>query len=124
MLRGIARALKPEGLAVLRPNVFTGITGGHLHEWYPDQVMASAPKSTEPWEHLRSSRVVANTYLNGLPRRAYRSLLEQHFDVLEDTAVDPALGRELLAGPIQDELAQWDDYELFSNQVTFVLRPR
>ena len=124
MLKGIRESLKPGGLAILRPNVFTGITGGHLHEWYPDQVVATTPKSTDPWEHLRSRRVNANTYLNELPRRAYVRLFEQLFDVLEDTAVEPELGRSYLTDAVRQELAEWDEYELMSNEVSFVLRPR
>ena len=124
MLKGIHESLRPGGLAILRPNVFTGITGGHLHEWYPDQVVARTPKSTEPWEHLRSRRVNANTYLNELPRRAYVRLFEPLFDVLEDTAVDPELGRSYLTESVRRDLAEWDEYELMSNEVSFVLRPR
>ncbi|MHB8672250.1 MAG: methyltransferase domain-containing protein [Candidatus Limnocylindrales bacterium] len=124
MLRGIAGSLKPGGLAVLRPNVFTGITGGHLHEWYRDEVVPVTAKSTDPWEHLRSKRVKANTYLNELSRRAYVQLFERHFYVLEDAPVEPELGRNYLTDSMRRELADWDEYELMSNQVTFVLRPR
>jgi SAM-dependent methyltransferase len=124
LLAGVAGALRPGGLAILRPNVFTGISGGHLHEWYPDQVDAESPKSTLPWEHLRGNRVVANTYLNRLSRRAYVELLERHFLVLEDAPVRPDLGRTYLTDDLRRELIAWDDYELFSNEVTFVVRPR
>ncbi len=122
VLAGIAGSLRSGGLAVLRPNIFTGITGGHLHEWYPHQVAATTNKSTEPWEHLRRRRTSANTYLNELPRRAYRHLFEQRFAVLEDSPLEPDLGRAYLTDDVRRELAAWDEYELLSNEVTFVLR--
>jgi hypothetical protein len=124
MLAGIARSLKPEGLVVLRPNVFTGITGGHLHEWYPHRVASGAARSTDPWEHLRARRVSANTYLNELPRRSYVRLFERDFEVLEDAPVEPELGRGFLTDSVRRELTEWDEYELLSNEVTFVLRLR
>lgn len=124
MLFRVAGSLSPAGLAIMRPNVFTGITGGHLHEWYRDQVVPGIPKSTQPWEHLRGRRAAANTYLNELPRRAYVELFRRHFYILEDSAVEPELGRAFLTDAARRELSGWDDYELMSNQVTFVLRAR
>jgi SAM-dependent methyltransferase len=124
LLAGIAGALGPRGIAVLRPNVFTGITGGHVHEWYPDQVDSPSKKSIPPWEHLRRNRVKANTYLNQLPRRTYAEMLERHFVVLEDSPARPELGRSFLTEEVRQELEVWDEYELFSNDVTFVVRGR
>ncbi len=44
--------LKPGGIALIRPNVFTGITGGHLAEWFPNVVKDRLRRRSEPWEHL------------------------------------------------------------------------
>jgi hypothetical protein len=36
----------------------------------------------------------------------------------------PDLGREHLSSALRDELLEYDDYELFSNWVRFVLRAK
>ena len=115
--------LNPRGIALIRPNVYTGITGSHLVEWYPPLDSGSRRKS-EPWEHLRKNRYVANTFLNKLTRREYRKLFSQHFDILEEHTLTPDLGREFATPEVRADLRQFPDEELFSNQVLFVLRPR
>jgi hypothetical protein len=120
----MARWLWPDGLAVVRPNVWTGITGGHLVEWNRQSFRRRTPRRTEPWEHLRAGRRHANTRLNHLFRSEYRTLFARSFELLEETVTLPDLGREHLAGRVADELAGIGEDELFSNQVRFVLRPR
>jgi hypothetical protein len=121
----MARWLRPQGLALIRPNVFTGISGGHLVEWYPHTFRNSArTRRSEPWEHLRRKRWQANTYLNGLLRADYRGLFQRDFDILEEVVKLPDLGREFLSPDVAAELAHYGEDELFSNQVLFVLRPR
>lgn len=116
--------LTPAGVALIRPNVYTGITGGHLVEWYPHQVSKQMPRSSEPWEHLRKCRRAANTYLNRLPRSWYREMFAKHFDVVEENVYSPELGREWLTPAVRQELAAWSEDELFSNKVQFVLRQK
>ena len=117
--------LKPDGLALVRPNVFTGITGGHLVEWYRQSfTKPGRTRRSEPWEHLRARRWPANTYLNELTRADYRALFERHFEILGEVVKLPDLGRELLTPEIAEELSAYGADELFSNQVLFVLRPR
>ena len=120
----LAPRLAPHSLALITPNVFTGITGGHLPEWYWDSEDIVSPRRSEPWEHLRKKRYKANTYLNGLARKDYRKLFSRHFDILEENVQAPDLGRHRLTPDLRAELAQWDDEELFSNTVQFVLRPK
>jgi|ERR1035437_3111107 hypothetical protein len=124
LMRNLQQSLKPGGLALLRPNVFTGITGGHLVEWYPNAVDESGDKRSEPWEHLRKRRFSPNTFLNELPRRAYRELFSDFFDVLEERVDQPNLGRRLLTPTVKAELSGYDDEELFSNRILWVLRKR
>ena len=57
-------------------------------------------------------------------RRDYRELFEKYFDILEETEKEPNLGLELLTPDVRDELLQYPDEELFSNNVMFVLKPR
>lgn len=117
--------LRPGGLALIRPNIFTGIIGGHLLEW-SRPAMRGGPRDrrSEPWEHLRRRRFTANTYLNELTRADYRTLLGRHFEILEERVTQPDLGREYYDQRARDELRAWSEEELFSNQTLFVLRPR
>lgn len=118
--------LKPGAIALVRPNVFTGISGGHLAEWgvasvrdHPEQ-----PRRSEPWEHLRGRRFSANTHLNELTRAEYRRHFgDGGFEILKECCRYPDLGSSLLTPAVREELAEWPDEELFSNQTLFVLRP-
>ncbi len=121
----MARWLRPGGLALIRPNVYTGITGGMLQEW-SRWSLANPPRSrrSEPWEHLRRRRYQPNAYVNGLTRAEYRELFEPHFELLEESVKEPELGREHFTPEVAAELADWPAEELFSNCTMFVLRRR
>lgn len=114
--------LKPKGIALITPNIWTGITGGHLTDWYGDNVDKPLNRESEPWEHLRKGRFKANTYLNKVTRAEYRSLFLEHFDILEEVVKMPQLGSQLLTEDVRRDLAQFPEDELFSNNVLFVLR--
>ncbi len=121
----MANWLKPQGLALIRPNIFTGITGGHLAEWFPQALdHAKLRRRSEPWEHLRQQRFPENTYLNRVSRSQFRQLFSTHFDILEERVKQPDLGQEFLSAAVRSELADYPDEELFSNLVLFVLRPK
>jgi SAM-dependent methyltransferase len=125
LVPAMARWLRPDGLALIRPNVFTGITGGHLVEWYRSSFeRPGLVRRSEPWEHLRRRRFAANTYLNELTRANYRQLFSASFEILGEQVKRPDLGRDLLTPEVAAELSGWDEDELFSNQVLFVLRPQ
>ena len=125
VVASMARWLRPTGIALIRPNVFTGITGGHLIEWSRRALRQPPPeRQSEPWEHLRQRRFEPNTYLNELTRADYRTLLGAHFEIVEERVTQPDLGREHLDARARAELADWPEDELFSNQTLFVLRPR
>jgi Methyltransferase domain len=120
----MATWLKPGGLALVRPNVFTGITGGHLIEWSRRALrLPPTERQSEPWDHLRKRRAAPNTYLNELTRADYRALFGRHFEILEEQVAQPDLGREYLDARARAELRDWPEDELFSNQTMFVLRP-
>ena len=121
----MANALKPDGLAFIRPTIFTGITGNHLVEWFQHNVQSlDMERKSEPWEHLRKKRYQADTYLNQLSRAQFRELFGKRFDILEERVQFPDLGREYLSPAVRDELSAYDEEELFSNQVMFVLRKK
>jgi SAM-dependent methyltransferase len=125
LVKRMASALRPNGLAIIRPNVFTGITGGHHVEWYPHRLPEiDAIRPTEPWEHLRQNRMPANTFLNQMTRREYVELFAPHFEILENRSMHQDLGRQYMTDEIRAELSAYGDDELFSNRVLFVLTPR
>ncbi|MHB8235818.1 MAG: class I SAM-dependent methyltransferase [Solirubrobacteraceae bacterium] len=117
--------LSPGGLALIRPNVFTGIVGGHLLEWSNASMREPPPRRrSEPWEHLRECRFAPNTYLNQLSRAEYRELLARRFEILEERVAHADLGREYLDERARGDLSDYPEEELFSNQTLFVLKPR
>lgn len=117
--------LAPGGIALIRPNVFTGITGGHLVEWSHRALrQPPARRRSEPWEHLRERRFEPNTFLNELTRADYRTAFERRFEIVEERVALPKLGQEHLDERARAALADWPEEELFSNQTLFVLRSR
>jgi hypothetical protein len=120
----IAAHLTPDGIALVRPLVFTGIAGGHLPEWYPHTLARARRRRSEPWEHLRRDRFRADTYLNRLSRKDYRELFARHLELVDEQVAAPGLGREFLTSEIRAELAAYGDDELLSNKVGFLLRRR
>jgi hypothetical protein len=125
LLPRLATWLKPGGLALIRPNVFTGITGGHLVEWNRRSFAVGAgERGSDAWDHLRQQQFSANTHLNRLTRADYRALFRAHFEILDEQVKLPDLGREFLTPGVARELADYPEEELFSNQVLFTLRPK
>lgn len=124
-LRNHADASKRHLLIMTRPTIFTGICGSHLTEWYRHNVYSSKPKRSDPWEHLRKKRFTADTYLNRLSRADYRELFEAcGYRIVAETAENPGLGSEFLDDPVlRNELGDWSDDELLSNEVMFELVP-
>jgi hypothetical protein len=116
--------LAPTGIAIITPNVFTGICGGHDLEWRPDRANLEFSWNYAPWGHLRGLGAEVNTYLNKAMRKDYVSIFSRYFKVVEDTAVRGRLGERWLSDDLRLDLEQYDDYELFSNNVKFVLVPR
>jgi hypothetical protein len=125
LLPRLASWIGHKGICLIRPNVFTGITGGHLTDWFSAaDVGAVRRRRSEPWEHLRKKRFSPNTFLNGMKRAQYRQLFEEHFEIVEENVRYPDLGRSHLTPEVAEELAEFGEDELFSNQVQFVLKAR
>lgn len=124
MLGHLADALSAGGIALVRPMIWTGLRGGHHVEYYGYRHGDPPSRVVPPWDHLRGRRFPANTHLNELTRRDYRRLFGEAFEILEETVCVPGLGRELLTPALRAELAGYDDEELLSNKVSFVLRRR
>jgi hypothetical protein len=110
-------------LVLTRPTIFTGICGSHLTEWFHHNVYSSKPKKSQPWEHLRKNRFQADTYLNRLSRAESRELFEASgLRIAAETVEHVGLGSEFLADlRLREELSDWSDDELLSNEVMFEL---
>ena len=124
LIPSMADWLRPGGLALIRPNIYTGITGGHALNWSRASFTRAAHRTVEPWDHLRRRQHQPNTYLNELTRQDYRELLSTAFEILDEQEALPELGREFFRGAVAHELREWSEEELFSNQVRMVLRRR
>jgi SAM-dependent methyltransferase len=121
---GIARALAPGGIAVITPAIYSGIAGGHLVEWYPHTLTEPHDRRSEPWEHLRKRRFIADCVLNEVRVAEFRDLFERHFTVHEDRSLQPGMAREFLTPAVRTELSGFSEEELLSYQWRFVLRKR
>jgi hypothetical protein len=116
--------LTREGLALIVPDVFTGLHGGHLYEWDFQTLQRTVRRRSEPWEHLRKRRYAANTTLNEMTRSEYRELFSQSLEILE--IIDPPRGREeeFLTPEIRDELRMYTEADLLDENPLFVMRRR
>lgn len=122
--RLVSERLAPGGLFVVNVNLFTGVTGGHVPEWYHHRVELSEQKRTRPWEHLRSDKPVADTYLNRLLVSDYDQLFAERFDIRERRELYPNLGKEFLTPEIEEELRLFSREELLTNNLRYVLTPK
>jgi len=120
----MAAHMAPRALALIRPNIFTGIAGGHLAEWFAEEVNLPRRRRAAPWEHLRARRFKPNTYLNEWNRQNYRDLFTRDFEIVEESQAEKALGRRYLTPEIRAELTAYSDEDLFSNAVLFVLKKK
>ena len=93
-------------------------------EWYPHTFGRPTPRRSEPWEHLRQRRFVADCLLNELRVHEYRALFERHFEVLEVHNLRPGLGRQFLSPALRAELADYAEEELLCEKWQFLLRAR
>lgn len=124
VLRHMAAHLTDGGVAVVTPMIFTGICGGHRIRTTTARAAPDPASSEIAWGHLTGEMPPADTYLNRLTRAEYRSLFGAVFDIVEETVDVPDLGRAHLTEERRQRLAAFDEEELFSNRVRFVLRKR
>jgi SAM-dependent methyltransferase len=118
----MAGALRPGGVALIRPDLFTGISGSHRPEWYKETLGDKTKQRIAPaWDHLRQNRYPANSYLNKLRLADYEAIFARHLVIAEKKPIDYGLGREFLTPEVRDELADYGDDELLTNNVDFVL---
>lgn len=117
-----AKAVKPQGILVFRPMIWTGIAGGHDPDWYKHKI----PDNTDrdgAWGHLTGTGPKVNTYLNKLRLGDYKELFAAYFQTLEVIGEDVGLGEQYLTEAVRSTLTEYSTEELFSNNVWFILRP-
>lgn len=117
----MAGRLRPAGVAIVTPLVFTGICGGHDIGWYRDRVDHPPLLRGPAWGHLTGETPPPDTYLNRLTLADYRALFAETFAILREEVRHPDLGRRYLTPARRTRLAAWPEEELFSNAVRFVL---
>lgn len=122
--QGMARALRPGGVAFISPLVYTSLIGGHLSEWYGVKDTLPEGAHSAPWEHLRQRRVKADCYLNEWRLADYQRAFGNHFEVLEVINLQPEFGSSFLNENIRRELSVYAEHELLGSKWRFVLRKR
>jgi hypothetical protein len=122
LMQELRKHIFPHSIIVTKPMIFTGISGGHDLEWYPHRVETN--KSNTAWGHLLNPGFQPNTYINKLSKREYIDIYEEAgFKVVCDEATQGRLGEKHLTPEKRSLLSAFDDYELFSNSVYFLLKP-
>jgi SAM-dependent methyltransferase len=125
VIENIGNFLAPGGVAIVTPMVFTGIAGAHDIEWFPHRVGWTNTKRGPAWGHLTGEALTeSDTYLNQLTRNDYRKLFSIRFDILQETTMLGRLGAQHLTPERRVRLGVYEDDELFSNSVRFVLTKR
>jgi hypothetical protein len=120
----LSGALSKNGMALITPEVYSGISGGNLVEWYPDSLPQKIKRKTDPWEHLRKRRARADCYLNELRVRDFTEIFSEYFEIASIINRDPDRGRGFLTDEIRAELADYSEEELLSGRWMFVLRKK
>lgn len=120
----LAQALTPQGLALISPSVYTGISGGHLVEWYPHTLNADMDRRSDPWEHLRQRRFTPDCFLNEMRLYEYQRLFERHFTVEAVHNLQAGHGRSFLTEDVRKELDDYSEDELLGDKWRFVLRKK
>ncbi|GAA0584734.1 SAM-dependent methyltransferase [Rhizomicrobium electricum] len=121
MVKAMAGALNPNGVALIRPDLFTGISGSHLPEWYKERLGEKFVRKAQPWDHLRANRYPANSYLNQMRLAEYEEIFDRYLSIAEKAPIDYGLGREYLTPEVRAELKDYSEDELLTNNIDYVL---
>lgn len=119
--KALPNALAPNGVALIRPDLFTGISGSHRPEWYKERLGETFTRKAAPWDHLRQNRYPANSYLNGMRLSEYDEIFATHLTIAERNPIDYGLGREYLTPEVRAELEDYSEDELLINNIDYIL---
>jgi hypothetical protein len=120
----MADAMSDDAIAIITPMIFTGIAGGHDLDWYPHRVDLEDRARGPAWGHLTNETKPGDTFLNKMTRKEFRELFASRFDILWEETIRGDLGRQHLTEDRRRKLEAFDEEELFSNNVRFVLRKK
>ena len=112
----IHRILKPDGLAYLKIDNFTSITGS-------ENPLAYETTQVPPWDHLREKKWPLSTFKNKFRLADYLSILTEKFDLVSRDLGEKR-GVKLLTPSIRAELGQYSEEELLSENQTVIVRKR
>ena len=112
------RMTKPGGIGMHWIHLFTSLSGGHDPAWAKPDTKPS--KEVPPWDHLLRGRSPAMNILNHLRERDYRSLLEDHFEILEWKK--DRQGEKVLTPELRKALKDYDEDELLTYGIIAVVR--
>lgn len=121
IVKAMAGALAPNGVAMIRPDLFTGISGSHLPEWYKERLGERFVRKAPPWDHLRQNRFPANSYLNKMRLAEYEEIFGKYLSIAEKAPIDYGQGREYLTPEVRAELKDYSEDELLTNNIDYVL---
>lgn len=123
--KNISRWLRPGGIALIRPHVYTGIAGGHDPDFYPHNVVKGVSPKDRAWAHLWDTQFAVDTYLNKLRFKDYFSIFEVDFEILEVDTISRMCGEEYLTDELMAKLGtEYSKDELLMNQARFILRAK
>lgn len=121
----IANHVSENGLVLIRPNIWTGITGGHFVEWYHSNLERPEAKRRPPWSHLISGEGEPSVYLNKLTYSEYVEMFSKTFEIVEVRNSEYGLGSSYLTREARSKIpAQYSDEDLLTNNVLFVMQRR
>ena len=123
VLSNLKKWLKKGSLLMVRPHIYTGISGGHDPDCYPHFVADGTAPESKAWAHLLDPDYKVNTFLNRLGLHDYIRLFSEHFEVLGTKQKYDSLGKDYLTDDLRRKLIpRYSEEELLTNQVLFVLR--
>lgn len=125
VLRNMLNHMGDDSIAVIAPLIFTGICGGHDLGWYPHIVDEAGIKRGPAWGHLTGETPPVDTFLNKITLAEFREIFSYYFDILAEHSEYGDLGRQHLTAERRAKIPEmFDESELFSNRITFVLRKK
>ena len=101
----LKRVMKAGGVIYIHIHIFTGLSGGHQHDW-------EDTRKIPPWDHLRQEKHKPPIYLNRLRKDELLSILKANFGILEVKDYIREQARELLTDEIRAELSEYSEEEL------------
>lgn len=125
LCKNLSDAMSINGVIFINLGSYAGLPGGHLVEWYPHTLdNEHIQRKSEPWEHLRKRRLLADCYLNELRICDFVDIFKGYFDIVDIVNKEAGLGKKYLTKEIRDELSKFSEEELLSHIWTFVLRKK